>query len=116
MDVTDDEKSTDSAVDSSVLHRAILCTQPPDTVASPMSMRSVVDASNSKSDEDRIIATVMYLRLHVKKTSVPLDIDILKEHFPSLLPFINELLTDIDDSTYATRENLADCDNEMAGE
>ena len=79
-------------------------------------MRSVVDESQYRTDEERIRGVILYLRLQRPKTSVPLSIDILRAELPALGPMIAELLPEIDDNTYATLERRLDCDNEAEGE
>lgn len=115
--VGDDERSAESSTCACTdMHGAVLCTQPPDDCTSPMSMRSVVDESQYRTDEERIRGVILYLRLQRPKTSVPLSIDILRAELPALGPMIAELLPEIDDNTYATLERRLDCDNEAEGE
>ena len=111
LNVGDDKISTGS----SLSHRSDLCSQPLRNDASPLSMQSVVDASASRTDKERIVGVVLFLRLRHPKTTVPVSIDTLKVEIPSLLPKISELLPDVEDGTYATLDRLADCDNELAG-
>lgn len=115
--VGDDERSTESST-GSCIHGSILCTQPcaSSQLASPMSMGSVINQSSSKTSQERIKSTVLYLRIKHPKTGIPLSIDTLRDTLPALGPMIADLLPDVDDSTYATRERILDCNNEMEGE
>ena len=112
-----DQNVEDGAMSTgSISTGTILFTQSTNEATSPMSMQSVMEASGTKTTKQRIIGVVLYIRLKNPKSSVPISIDHLKSSYPSLSPFVDNLLPSVDDNTYATRDRVAECDNELAGE